>query len=368
MHVSTRLPPFGLTVVVLRSTLAQFFRVLPRPMRHFTATPVLRYAVLLCVGLWWCACPASCQDSGDEGTISRGNRAELSITVHDASGGDILATPANVKLYQNGMLSDQFSTSHGRAFFIPRTLGDYTIVAEASGYKSVQKEVSLVIPVKAEIDIYLQRNLAANESAGVPGKPILAPKAQEALSKGIQALREGQLGDAAKYINEAVKLAPGNPDVLYVQGVFYMKQHNWDLAQAVLEKSDQIEPNQPRALAALGMALCNQRKYDQAIPPLEKSIRLEPASDWETDWALAKAYYHREEYDQALKMAESAHANARSSIPQVELLLAQCLSAAGRYGDSAQVLREFLKANPNDPDAATAKRWLDGLAANGKIH
>ena len=101
---------------------------------------------------------------------------------------------------------------------------------------------------------------------------------------------------------------------------------------------------------------------------LEKSLQLQPASSWETDWALAKAYYYREQYDQALKLAEAARASSRSSIPQVQMLLAQCLAAVGRFEDSAQVLREFLKTNANDPDAPTARRWLDGLAANGKIH
>jgi hypothetical protein len=43
------------------------------------------------------------------------------------------------------------------------------------------------------------------------------------------------------------------------------------------------------------------------------------------------------------------------------------LTAVGRYEDSALILRQFLKANANTPDAATAKRWLDGLVANGKI-
>jgi len=27
-----------------------------------------------------------------------------------------------------------------------------------------------------------------------------------------------------------------------------------------------------------------------------------------------------------------------------------------------------LKTNPGSPEAATARHWLDGLAANGKIH
>ncbi|HEY2457848.1 MAG TPA: tetratricopeptide repeat protein [Candidatus Acidoferrum sp.] len=266
------------------------------------------------------------------------------------------------------MPSDQSSTSHGRAFFIARGFGEFTVAVEAAGYKSAQKDVSVRVAGKFEVDVNLQRELAANETTVVPQKPILAPKAEEALTKGTQALREGKLDEAKKYLDKAVQLAPGNPDVLYVQGMLLMRQHNWAAAQSVLQKSDQLAPNQARVLAALGMTLCNQKMYEQAIPPLEKSLQLEAASGWETDWALAKAYYYRGQYQEALKMAESAHANSHTSIPQVELLLAQCLTAVGRYSDSAQVLREFLKVHTDDSDTATAKRWLDNLAASGKIN
>jgi tetratricopeptide (TPR) repeat protein len=311
--------------------------------------------------------PGRCQDSGDQGTLVQGDRAQVSVTVRNSSG-EIVGAPVTVKLLKNGMPSDQALTSHGRAFFIPRGLGEFTIAVEATGYKPAQKDISIAIAGKFEIDIYLQRELASNETTGVPAKPILAPKAQEAFSKGSQALREGKLEEAKKHLDKAAQLAPGNPDVLYVQGMLFMRQRNWDAAQSVLQKSDQLAPNQARVLAALGMNFCNQKNYGQAIPLLEKSRQLEPASGWETDFALAKAYYYHEQYEEALKMAESARASSHTSNSQVELLLAQCLTAVGRYGDSAEVLREFLKTHSNDPDTATAKRWLDGLTANGKIH
>jgi Flp pilus assembly protein TadD len=309
---------------------------------------------------------AWCQDSGDQGTIRRGDRGEISVSVRDASG-QVINAPATVKLYQNGIPSDQMNTSHGRAFFIPRTLGDFTIVVEAAGYKSAQKDISLPIPEQAEVDIYLQRDLAPGESTGVPGKPILAPKAQEALAKGSQALRDGKLTEAQKYLSEALKLAPSNPDVLYAQGMLYMKQNNWASAESVLQKSNQIAPNQSRVLAALGMTLCNGGKYGQAIPVLQKSIELEPTSGWEADWALTKAYYYHEEYELALKTAEQTHTATHATVPQVELLFAQCLTATGQYGDSAKVLQDLLKNNPKAPEAATARRWLDKLSADGKI-
>jgi len=296
----------------------------------------------------------------------RGDRAELSITVRDSSGTPI-AAPASVKLYRNGVPSDQSSTSHGRAFFIAPALGDFTIVVEAAGYKVTQKDVSVPVAVRMEIDVYLQRDLAPNESTTAPGKPILAPEAQKALTKGAQALREGKLDQAEKELAKAANLAPANPDVLYIQGMLYLRQSNWPKAETVLQKADQIEPNQARVLSALGMALCNQKKYEAAIPVLEKSMQLEPNAAWETDWALAKSYYGHEQYQQALKLAQQAHTASQGTSAQTELLLAQCLTAVGRYEDSANVLREFLKSNAQSAEAATAQRWLTALSADGKI-
>lgn len=358
---------FCLTPSAPETSLAHAFGEVMLSKRERLLLPVLRMAIPLLVGLCLCPVPAPCQDTGDEGTLTRGDRAQIAVTVRTSSG-QIVASPATVKLYKNGIPIDQSSTSHGRAFFFPRGFGDFTIIVEATGYKSGQKDVSATIPGRFEVDVYLQTQLAANETTGVPPKPILAPQAREALTKGLQALREGKMGDAEKHLNKAVKLAPGNPDVLYAQGMLYMKQGSWGTAQSVLQKADQIAPNQPRVLSALGMTFCNQGKYEDATPLLEKSLQLEPSSGWETEWALAKSYYYRQQYTQALKIAEQARAASHGSVPQAELLFAQCLTATGRYEDSAQVLREFLKNSPQSPEAATARRWLDGLAANGKIH
>ncbi|HTZ46549.1 MAG TPA: tetratricopeptide repeat protein [Verrucomicrobiae bacterium] len=331
---------------------------------------LLRFArVVLPVlaGLCVCAASAVCQDSSEEGTISRGSRAELAITVRD-SNGQIITSTATVKVYSNGILTDQSSTSGGRAFFVVRGLGEFTVAVEASGYKTVQKDVTISSAIRAQIDVILPRDASANETVGVPAGPVLAPKAKEELVKGLQSMRENKLDEAQKHVGAALKLAPSNPEVLYVQGILYMKRNDWAKAQTVLETTSQLDPNQARVFSALGMAFCNDRKYKQAIPPLEKSLQLDPKSGWETTWSLAKAYYYDQQYQPALKMAQQARADARGAAPQTDLLYAQCLTATGRYDDAAEVLRGFLKNNPGNPDTATAQRWLDGLAANGKIH
>ncbi len=304
-----------------------------------------------------------CQDSGAEGTMLRGDRAEISVTLRDSSGEPISA-PASVKLYHDGILLDQKAASRGRAFFVPRTLGNFAVIAEATGYKAGQKDLSLNVAVKTEVDVYLQSS--ANDTIGVPGKPLLAPKAREAFDKGLQAINANKLDEAEKYIGQAMKLAPGHPDVLFLQGVLYLNRRNWPQAQTVLEKATQMDPANPRAFAALGMALSNQRKYEEAIPPLEKSLQLD-ASGWETQWTLAKAYYYHEQYGEAWKASQQALADSKGQAPQIELLVAQSLTALGQYEGSAKTLREFLRDHSDRPEAATARRWLDGLVKNGKI-
>jgi Flp pilus assembly protein TadD len=302
--------------------------------------------------------------SSNEGDL-RGDRAEISVTLRKESG-QIISTPATVKLYHSGVLSGQAATSNGRAFFILDRLGDYVMTGEAAGYKTAQKDISLRVAVKDEEDLVLHRESGGEDNSAAPGLPLLAPKAREALEMGLAALNDDKLDRAEKYLDEAMKLAPSHPDVLYVQGVIYLRQHQWAKAQSVLEKATQLDPKQARAFSALGMALVYAGKYDLAIAPLQQSLKLDPVG-WETHWALAKAYYHHEQYDDALKESQEALTESHGAAPEIELLLAQSLTAVGKYEDSAQTLREFLKHHPDAAGAATARRWLERLAADGKI-
>jgi len=332
--------------------------------KQHTLPPIFQYLrpVFLCLLVH--PFPAFSQDSAGEGTMLRGDRVEISVTVRESSGEPISA-PATVKLYHEGVPADQGATSHGRAFFLSRALGNFTLIVEATGYKAAQKEISLPVAIKAEVDVYLQRAYG-NENVGVPGKPLLAPKAKEAFDKGLQAINANKLPEAQKYVGEALKLAPGHPDVLFLQGVLDLSQHNWPEAQTVLEKATQLDPDNPRAFAALGMAFTNQGKYEAAIPPLEKSLQLQPAG-WETQWTLAKAYYHQQQYDQALKTSQRALTESSGKAPDIALLVAQSLTAVGQYDAAASLLRDFLKNYADRPQALTARRWLEGLAKGAKI-
>ncbi|HXJ07800.1 MAG TPA: tetratricopeptide repeat protein [Candidatus Acidoferrum sp.] len=321
--------------------------------------PIIPFVMLVC--------PACCQDSGSAERESYGNGSEITVTVHDVSG-EPIATAAMVKLYRDGtILSRQGETSRGSAVLVVNGLGEFSVIVEAAGYESAQKDVSVQITGRTQVDVYLKRMSAAGNTAEVPERPVLAPKAKESLNKGLQALSADKLREAEKYVGETMRLAPGNPDVLYAQGVLSLKQRNWARAQEALEKATQIDPKHARAFAALGMALCDRGKYGAAIAPLEKSLQLDAVGTWETRWTLAKAYYQDARYGEALKMSQEALAASNGKAPEIALLVAQSLTAVGRYEDAAQMLREFLREHGDRREAGTARRWLQGLGANGKI-
>ena len=312
-----------------------------------------------------CACPGYCQDRVAEEGGLRGSRPAVSLTLKDSSGA-LVEAPATVRIYHLGVMSGQATSSKGRAYFILGGLGDYTITVEASGYMAAQKEISLPVAVTDEEEIVLQRVADPSVILDAAARPLLAPKAKEALEKGLQAIRDDKLDKAEKYLETAASLAPSHPDVLYAQGVLYLKRRQWERAQEVLEKATQIDPKHARAFSALGMTFVNAGNYDQAIAPLQQSLQLDPR-EWETHWALAKALYHQEQFDGALKESREAIAASHGGAPDVELLLAQSLTALGKYEEAAQTLRDFVKKHPNDSGAMTARRWLEKLAADGKI-
>lgn len=300
----------------------------------------------------------------DESTF-RGNRAEISITLKDNSGA-VITAPALVKIYHLGALAGQAAASKGRAFFILNNLGDYTISVEASGYKSAQKDISFSMAINSVEDIVLQRDSASNEVIGTTGGPVMAPKAKEAYDKGVDSLNAEKLDQAEKHLDEAAKLSPNHPDILYMQGVLYLKQKHFEKAQISLEKATQIDPKNAHAFSALGMAFVDQNKYDLAIPPLEQSLQLDNVS-WDTHWTLATVFYHQAEYDGALKESQLAFDQAHGTRPEVELQLAKSQVAVEKFEQAAATLRDILKNHPGDPAAATAKKYLDRLTADGKI-
>ena len=311
------------------------------------------------------AASLSSQEVGSLDKESFGGGSVITVRLHAGSAGES-PTSVVVTLLHGPIPIGQRETSSGAAEFVVSQLGEYVVAVSANGYLQEQKDVS-VVNGRTQVDVYLRPATPANGVAGTPGQAMLAPKAKQALDQGIRALKQNRLPEAEKYVGAALRLAPANPDVLYMQGLLCLKQRNWQQAKAVLEKAAQLDPKSALIFAALGMAQCDAGEYDAAIPSLEKSLQLDGTSTWQTRCALAKSYYHAQRFAEALALSQEALAQSRGEAPELALLVAQSQTAEGRYEEAAQTLRDFVRDHPNRAEAATARRWLDQLVTNGKV-
>src|SRR5260370_2374560 len=236
---------------------------------HFPQQCVRRSRSLLppLLALLFSPVAARCQDGVDEQAAISGNNAVIVVNVRDSSGSPI-GVPAVVKLFRSGGLPNgQATTARGRAIFTPQNLGEFSVIVEAPGYKPGHEEVSVPIPVKAEVDVYLEPESDATGTVGLTGGPVLAPKAKEVLSKALQALQANNLEEAEKRLSEAMRLAPGHPDVLYLQGVWYLRRGKWAEGQSGLEKPTQIDAKHPAGLPAPATAPSHPTHHHPHIPP-----------------------------------------------------------------------------------------------------
>jgi len=126
-----------------------------------------------------------------------GSGSVITVKVHDASG-ETFPSLAIVKLFSGAVPSGQRDTSSGVAEFVVNRTGEYTVVVTAPGYSEVQKDASVRVTGRTQVDVYLRPTSPSN--SGVPGKPVLTPKAKKALDQGILALKENRVGEAEKYV------------------------------------------------------------------------------------------------------------------------------------------------------------------------
>ena len=91
---------------------------------------------------------------------------------------------------------------------------------------------------------------------------------------GLQKDDEKRLAD----LNEAVRLAPGEPAAVRARGLVHADQGKLDLALADLEAAIKLEPEHARTYELKALVLAKQEKYDEALAALAQARKVEPKS------------------------------------------------------------------------------------------
>jgi tetratricopeptide (TPR) repeat protein len=293
-----------------------------------------------------------------------GAAGQIVVRVKDSDGSP-MRLQARVTLRSPSMLTNvtTFTTDAAQALFIGLNAGAYVVEVSAPGYRTT--EVQAIIDENGEVEnveVLMMPELGRAEMQGAPGQPVLAPKALKETEKGLQALQTGKLDEAEKHLKRALQLAPGFPDVNYLMGVLWIQRREAAKAREYLEKTVQLAPKHAPALVALGEAELFQKDYAHALESLEQSINIKPTL-WRAHWLAGVASYQLGDYKKSREHARDALQVGQEKAVRARLLLGESQAALGEREAAQATLEQFLREQPNAPQAGAAKELIAWLKA-----
>jgi len=121
--------------------------------------------------------------------------------------------------------------------------------------------------------------------------------------RATMARAERRYTDAILELQAALKLAPGDPDLLHDLGLTYFFAKDYEKAVATLLPLVRTHADDPQLLATCGNALLQLQRIDDAIPLLQRSAALD-TSDPAVRLALAQAFIAKEYFAAAIPLLE----------------------------------------------------------------
>jgi tetratricopeptide (TPR) repeat protein len=148
--------------------------------------------------------------------------------------------------------------------------------------------------------------------------------------------------------------------VNYLMGVLWMARHDATQARGYLEKTVALAPKHAPALLALGEAQYLLKDYAHALESLEQSIDFKPTS-WRAHWLAGVASYQLGDYRKSLEHARGALQVGQEKAVRARLLLGEAQTALGQRDAALATLEQYLREQPDAPQAVTAKELIAWL-------
>ncbi len=236
---------------------------------------------------------------------------------------------------------------HEAAVFVNTVLGKYVISVTAVGFLSASLEITVLSPLRQDVDIVLHRDpagVALNEASG-----LMSPKARKEAKRAVSLLKSGDLTNAEKRLKAAYAAAPSNADLNFLLGYLYFQKNDYAQAASYLGAAANLNPHSAQTLSLLGRTKLAVQNFPEAQSALEQAILVD-SEDWLPRNLLANTYLHRHEYSKARDEAQIAIAKSarygKGALGAAELTLGQALIGLGQKSEGIQALRVFLKESP----------------------
>lgn len=266
---------------------------------------------------------------------------------------------------QTGEIVGRAFTTNGGQFQVPNVAAGNYLISVADGTHSVEQQIS-VTPFQPDLRIAVPGNASVLKHGGgetVSVSTLRVPeKAKRALQSAQEALSKNNVVKAKKELERALSITPEYPEALSLRAVVHLASGDADMAIKDASQSTKLDPQNSLAYTVIGASYNALGKFVQAINPLRQALRINP-SFWQSHFEMAKCLYGQGESASALKEIQMATESAPKDFAPIHLMHGAILMKLQRRLEAANEFQDYLRMDPNSPDAAKVQQALAQLSA-----
>lgn len=175
--------------------------------------------------------------------------------------------------------------------------------------------------------------------------------ARQLQAAGEKYLGAGDTANALKYLTEAERKKPGDPEVQYDLGLAYNQRGLTENASDHFQKALKIKPTYPEALNALGVVYAQKGQVELAQECLQKAMA-DPFyhTPQLAAYNLGRLFEERDDPDRALSMYQQA-VRFQPSYGQAWYRIGQLLETMHRGDEARNAYGKAVEGSPDMPEA-----------------
>lgn len=254
----------------------------------------------------------------------------------------------------------QTTADKSEAYFTDLGVGRYEVEASALGYITIHKTYN----VQGSYTTYREEIVLQSDPTSLdlkePNAPDMPSKARKATQRGVRALKSGNLKEAQKQLEDALKMTPNSADVNFLLGYLHFLKKEFSPSQEFLVKAVTANPRDVQALTLLGRIRLHNGNLVAAKATLEDAVATD-SDYWMAHYLLAEAYLQQHDYEKARKQAEIALDRSKGAGNSARLVLGQALANLGRNDDAIATLGTYLKQSPESAQASQVKDLISQI-------
>lgn len=263
---------------------------------------------------------------------------------------------AVLKLHNVGKGGEYSTKTDKKGMYYKRSLpsGDYEFTLEKDGFKPVSDKFKVAAGGDHKFDFKLAKG---------------APEGAKEFAQGFEAFNKGDNAGAAAFFEAALVKAPELPEIHVNLAIAYLRLDRKPDAVAQLEQAAKLAPNEPRILFQLGGAYVEMKDFDKAMGAFEQGLAKQP--DLQKDQlalegtvTLGAVYFAKGEIDKSIATFERALA-AKPGAPVPMLGLGKAYLSKGDTDKALKQFEQVIAGAPGSPEAKQAEAFISGLKKPG---